>query len=64
MNQRERDPRDRIKTAGQTDQQCRRQTDRETQITSSCEEGEGGAPPPALDLDREVEMQGGDNEGG
>ena len=45
LNQRERDPRDRIKTAGQTEQQCRRQTDRETQITSSCEEGEGGAPP-------------------
>ena len=45
LNQRERDPRDRIETAGQTEQQCRRQTDRETQITSSCEEGEGGAPP-------------------
>ena len=44
-NQGERDPRDKIETAGQTDQQYRGQTDRETQITSSCEEGEGGAPP-------------------
>ena len=44
-NQKEKDSRDRIETAGQTEQQCRRQTDRETQITSSCEEGEGGAPP-------------------
>ena len=60
MNQRERDPRDRIETAGQTEQQWMRQTDRETQITSNCEEGEGGAPPP-LDLDEEVEMQGGES---
>ena len=44
-NQGERDPRDKIETAGQTDQQYRGQTDRETQITSSCEKGEGGAPP-------------------
>ena len=37
-----------------------RQTDRETQITSNCEEGEGGTPP-TLDLDGEVEMQGGES---
>jgi hypothetical protein len=37
-----------------------RQTDRETQITSSCETDRGGTPPP-LDLDGEVEMQGEDN---
>ena len=37
-----------------------RKTDRETQITFNCEEEGGGAPPP-LDLDGEVEMQGGDS---
>ena len=56
----ERDPGDRRVTAGQTEQQVIRQADRETQITSSCEIDRGGTPPP-LDLDGEVEMQGGDN---
>ena len=42
-------------TAGQTEQQWIRQTDRETQITFNGEGREGGAPPP-LDLDGEVEM--------
>ena len=44
-DKRERDPGDRRETAGQTEQQLIRQTDRETQITLNCE-GEGGEPPP------------------
>ena len=44
-------------TAGQTDPQEIRQTDCETQITSSCEEGGKGSHP-TLDLDGEVDMQG------
>ena len=59
LDKRRRDPGDRSETAGQTEQQVIRQTDRETQITSSCEMKRGGTPP--LDLDGEVEMQGGDN---
>ena len=55
----ERDPGDRRETAGQTEQQVIRQTDHKTQITFNCEK-EGGEPPP-LDLDGEVEMQGGDS---
>ena len=58
-DRRERDPGDRRETAGQTETQEIRQTDRETHITSSCEK-EGEPPPPTLDLDKEVEMQGGD----
>ena len=57
-DRRERDPGDRRETAGQTETQEIRQTDRETHITSSCEKE--GEPPPTLDLDKEVEMQGGD----
>ena len=49
-------------TAGQTDPQEIRQTDRETQITSSCEEG-GKGYHPNLDLDGEVDMQGEGNRG-
>ena len=41
----ERDPGDRRGTAGQTEQQVIRQTDHETQITSSCEMEKGGNPP-------------------
>ena len=44
-DKRERDPGDRRETAGQTEQQGIRQTDRETQITSSCEMNRGGTPP-------------------
>ena len=55
---RERDQGNRRETAGQTEPQEISQTDRETQITSSCEE-EGGAHP-TLDLDGEVKMQGGE----
>ena len=54
---RERDPGDRRDTAGQTEPQGIRQTDRKTQITSSCEEG-GRGTHPTLDLDGEVDMQG------
>ena len=42
---RERDPGDRRDTAGQIEPQGIRQTDRETQITSSCEEGGRGTHP-------------------
>ena len=51
------DPGARKDTAGQTDPLDIRQTDRETQITSSCEEGGKGSHP-SLDLDGEVDMQG------
>ena len=51
------DPGTRRDTAGQTDPLDIRQTDRETQITSSCEEGGKGSHP-TLDLDGEVDMQG------
>ena len=51
------DPGARRDTAGQTDTVEIRQTDRETQITSSCEEGGKGSHP-TLDLDGEVDMQG------
>ena len=44
-DKRERDPGDRRETAGQAEQQVIRQTDRETQITSSCEMNRGGTPP-------------------
>jgi len=37
LDKRRRDPGDGIETAGQTEQQVIRQTDRETQMTSSCE---------------------------
>ena len=57
-DKRGRDPGDRRDTACQTEPQEIRQTDSEAQITSNCE-NEGGAHP-ALDLDGEVEMQGGD----
>ena len=57
-DKRGRDPGDRRDTASQTEPQEIRQTDSEAQITSNCE-NEGGAHP-ALDLDGEVEMQGGD----
>ena len=60
LDKRRRDPGDRSETAGQTEQQVIRQTDRETQMTSSCEMEKGGATQP-LDLDGEVEMKGGDN---
>ena len=43
QDQRERDQGNRRETAGQTEPQEISQTDRETQITSSCEEG--GSPP-------------------
>jgi len=59
---RERDPGDRRDKAGQTEPQGIRQTDRETQITSSCEEG-GRGTHPTLDLDGEVDMQGEGNKG-
>ena len=45
-DKRERDPGDRRETAGQTEQQMIRQTDRETQITLNCEGEGGGALPP------------------
>ena len=51
------DPGARRDTAGQTETQEIRQTDHETQITSSCEEAGRGSHP-TLDLDGEVEMQG------
>jgi len=51
------DPGARRDTAGQTETQEIRQTDRETQITASCEEAGRGSHP-TLDLDGEVEMQG------
>ena len=44
-DKREQDQGDRRETAGQTEQQVIRQTDRETQITFNCEK-EGGEPPP------------------
>ena len=50
------DPGARRDTAGPTGPQEIRQTDSETQITSSCEE-EGRGSDPTLDLDGEVEMQ-------
>ena len=59
LDTREQDPGDRRDTAGQTTPQEIRQTDFETQITSSYEEAGGGANP-TLDLVGEVEMQGGD----
>jgi len=46
LDKRRRDPGDRIETAGQTEQQVIRQTDRETQMTSSCEMEKGGGQPP------------------
>ena len=55
-DRRERDQGNRRETAGQTEPQEISQTNRETQITSSCEE-EGGEAHPTLDLDGEVEMQ-------
>ena len=45
-DKRERDQGDRRETAGQTEQQVIRQTDRKTQITPSCEMKRGGTPPP------------------
>ena len=45
-DKRERDPGDRRETAGQTEQQVIRQTDREIHITSSCKAEEGGSLPP------------------
>ena len=45
---RERDQENRRETAGKTEPQEIGQTDRETQITSSCEEGGGSPPYPRL----------------
>ena len=45
-DKRERDPGDIRETAGQTEQQVIRQTDREIHITSSCKAEEGGEPTP------------------
>ena len=63
LDRRERDPGDRRDTAGQTEPQEIIQTDRRTQITSSCKEGGRGSHP-TLDLDGEVDMQGEGKRGG
>ena len=47
LDQGERDRREGGRTAEQPEQQWKGQTDRETQITPSCEEGGEGTPPPA-----------------
>ena len=46
LDKRRRDPGDRSETAGQIEHQVISQTDRETQITSSCEMERGGGNPP------------------
>ena len=51
LDRRERDPGDRRETAGQMEPQEIRQTDRKTQITSSCEEG-GRGTHPTLDFEK------------
>ena len=51
---------DRRETACQAEWPVIRQTDCETQVTTNGEEREGGANPPTLDLDGEVEMQDGE----
>ena len=62
LDRRERDPGEKRDTAGQTEPQEVGQTNRKTQITSSCEEARE-EPPTSLDLDGEVEMQGGEERG-
>ena len=59
-DKRERDLEDRRETACQAEWPVIRQTDCETQVTTNGEEREGGANPPTLDLDGEVEMQDGE----
>ena len=57
LNQGDRDRGEGGRIAIQPEQQWKGQTDRETQITPSCEERRELTPPP-LDLDGEVEMAG------